>query len=192
MRLAEVFKKIYNMTIASSVICFVLGLLAFFEADLATTAVTIIFGLIFIIIGLVIILNYFCDGVLRFFFGYSLLYGALYVIAGIAMFFNPKVMYSILAIFVALNLLVEFISKIQLSLILRRFKVKGWGLQIIISLVLLLCSTIIIINPIEGAIFITRAISCIIMIVSCLNLVDCLILKEKIMNVKKTIKDLID
>ena len=78
MRLAEVFKKIYNMTIASSVICFILGLLAFFETDLAVTTITIVFGLVFIIIGMVIIMNYFSDRIMRFLFGYINLYSCRY------------------------------------------------------------------------------------------------------------------
>lgn len=191
MRLSEICKKIYNMTIASSIICFVLGLLAFFEADLAVTTVTVVFGLVFMIIGLVIILNYFADGIMRLFFGYSLLYGLLFFVTGITMFFNSSAMYTIIAIFISCILLIEFISKAQLGLILKKYGVKGWGLQLFIALVLLLCSIIIVINPAHGALFITRIVSCIIMCVSALNIVDCIILKEKVMNVKKTIKDLL-
>lgn len=192
MRLSEVFKKIYNMTIASSTICFILGLLAFFEADLAITAVTIVFGIVFIVIGMVIVLNYFADGVMRFLFGYSLLYGLLYIVAGVTMLFNPSVMYVIIAVFIAINLLVEFISKMQLGLILRKFKVDGWFLQIVIAMVLLLCSVIIVINPAHGALLITKIVACIIMIVSVLNLVDCIIIREKTLKIKKSLKDLLD
>ena len=192
MGLVEVFKKIHNMTIASSIICFILGLLAFFEADLALNAVTIVFGLVFIIIGVVIILNYFADGVIRFLFGYSLLYGLLFIVAGLTMFYNIHAMYVIISIFISINLLVEFISKMQIGLILRKFKGEGWQLQIIIALILLLCSIIIVVNPAHGELSISKVVSCIIMTSALLNLVDCSIIKEKTIKIKKSLKDLVD
>lgn len=191
MRIGELFKKAYNMTFASSIICFFLGLLIFARADLAVKMVSIVFGIVFIILGIIVIINYFDDGALRLLFGYSVLYGVVDIIAGIAMLINPKIIYIIISLFVAVNLLIEFVSKMQMSLIMKKYEIDGWFFQIIISIVLLLCAIIVIINPAQGTIVIARVVAGIIMIVSVLNLVDCLIIKDKIKNLKKTIKDIL-
>lgn len=188
----DLIKRTYWLTIGSSLLCFILGLLVFLEADIAVKTVAVILGVLLVIIGVAIIIRYFSDGAMRYLFGYSLLYALLDVIAGLTMIINPSIMMIIIAIFVTISLLIEFITKIQVGLLFKQYGVSGWFAQLLLGFLLLICAIVIIMNPVDGTLVITKVVATIIMVASLLNLVDCLVIKEKAKDLKKSLKDIFD
>lgn len=189
MKMNDVLKRAYSVTILSSIVCFLFGLLIFLNTTIALSSIAVIIGIILIILGCALAVEYFRDGALRFVYGYSLLYAILDVIAGIVMIKEPSLIYVIISIFVAVNLVVEFIAKVQIGMVFKDSKVDGWLMQFILAVVILLCAIIILVNPMDSAQIITKVVSAIIMVSSILNVVDCMIIKERAVKVKKSIKD---
>lgn len=192
MKTKELFDKTFRITLISSIICFIFGLLVFMETDLAIETVSIMLGVILIALSIYIVVRYFLDGALRYFFGYSLLYGLLDFIVGIIMIINPNIISIVIAIFITINLLVEFITKIQVALLFRKYNIEGWIFQIILSILLFICAIIIIINPVEGMLAVTKVIASIIMLTSILNIIDCFIIRRKVRDLKKSLKEIFE
>lgn|SRR5574344_125887 len=192
MKINELVKRAYLLTIGSSVICFLLGLLVFLESDIAVKAIAIILGVLLTVVGIVIMIRYFSDGAMRYLFGYSLLYALLDIIAGILMMVNPSVMYVIITVYVTVSLLLETITTIQIGLLFKKYDVNGWLFQFVLAVALAACAIVIIVNPIQGTLVITKLVAGIMMISAILNIVDCIIVAGKAKNFKKEIKDIFD
>lgn len=189
MKMKDILKRAYSITILSSIICFLFGFLIFLNTTVVLSSIAFVVGIILIILGCALIVEYFKDGALRFVYGYSLLYAILDIIAGIIMIKEPSLIYIIISVFVAINLIIEFMAKVQIGMVFKESKVNGWLFQMILAVVLLLCAIIVLINPMDSAQIITKVVSAIIMISSILNVVDCVIIKERATELKKSVKD---
>lgn len=190
MNIQSFFKKTYFLTISSSIICTILGLLLILYTSESLSTISIFLGVVLIFIGFSMIYRYFSDGVIRYLFGFSLIYALLDIILGFIMINKPDSIVLLIALFVAFTLIIEFISKMQLGMILKKFNVDNWLYEIIIGILLLLASILLISSPVRGTLALTKIMGILIISSSIINVIDCLVLKSKLNNIKRKVKDL--
>ena len=90
----ESLKKIYRVSLASSILFFIFGLFLVFQTENVIKTVSIIMGGLLLVIGIVPIVNYFKNRIHNFFSSAGLLYGVFSTVAGLMILFNTKILFS--------------------------------------------------------------------------------------------------
>lgn len=189
MKVKDLFKKTQIFTMCLSIMCFLIGILLFFKTLVTISFLSILFGIILILVGISMIYRYFEDGVIRLFYGYSLLYSVLSIMMGLIILFNQEFVIYLISIFAAITLLIEFISKVQTSVILRKIKIDNWKYEAVLSLLFFAMAVMIIINPVSSILSLSKVVGSILIVFSIINIVDMFVLKTRIKNVKKSLKE---
>ena len=187
MKVKDLFKKTQIFTMCLSIMCFLIGI--FFKTLVTISFLSILFGIILILVGISMIYRYFEDGVIRLFYGYSLLYSVLSIMMGLIILFNQESVIYLISIFAAITLLIEFISKVQTSVILRKIKIDNWKYEAVLSLLFFAMAVMIIINPVSSILSLSKVVGSILIVFSIINIVDMFVLKTRIKNVKKSLKE---
>lgn len=187
----DLFKKTYLLTITSSIVCLLLGVLLLLKTTITLSAIAVVLGIVLILIGFSMVFRYFSDGAMRYLFGYSLLYAILDIVMGFIMISSPDSIILLIAVFTSVTLMIEFISKIQLGMILKNVEINNWIYEVIIGILLLFAAIILISNPIRGTLTLTKVMGLLIIATSIVNICDCICLKIRLKDIKKQIKDIL-
>lgn len=191
MSIQDLFKKTYLLTITSSIVCLLLGVLLLLKTTITLSAIAVVLGIVLILIGFSMVFRYFSDGAMRYLFGYSLLYAILDIVMGFIMISSPDSIILLIAVFTSVTLMIEFISKIQLGMILKNVEINNWIYEVIIGILLLFAAIILISNPIRGTLTLTKVMGLLIIATSIVNICDCICLKIRLKDIKKQIKDIL-
>src|SRR5574344_1327695 len=115
MNIQILFKKTYFLTVISSFMCLLLGILLLFKTTITLDIMAILLAFTLILVGCSMIYRYLSDGILKYFFCYSLLYAILDIVVGIMIVANPDCVILMISVLASITLMIEFISKIQLG-----------------------------------------------------------------------------
>ena len=179
----NMFSNFLKLSILSSIIFILFGLLLFINPDGVITSISLIIGLILLIIGIVELVCYFKD---RINYQNILMLSLFFIATGIILISNPNIIATIIPIFIGVCMLALGIQKIDIAML-----IKGsdrWVYILITGIVTLLCGILLIVNPIKGAFIATKMIGLIIMIYSVLDIIDCLVLKKNVKEINKIIE----
>ena len=179
----NMFSNFLKLSILSSIIFILFGLLLFINPDGVITSISLIIGLILLIIGIVELVCYFKD---RINYQNILMLSLFFIATGIILISNPNIIATIIPIFIGVCMLALGIQKIDIAML-----IKGtgrWVYILIAGIVTLLCGILLIVNPIKGAFIATKMIGLIIMIYSVLDIIDCLVLKKNVKEINKIIE----
>lgn len=175
----ESLKKIYRISLVSSIIFLAFGLLLFFETEGVIKIVSIFIGILLTVIGIVPIVNYFRNRVNNFFSGAGLLYGIFSVVAGLMILFNTQIFATIIPILSGVWMIVNSVNKIQIAMELRDSKINSWIITFIFAILILILGTILIINPFESVVFLGKTVGIFIIIYAILDIADSIMIKIK-------------
>lgn len=179
----NMFSNFLKLSILSSIIFILFGLLLFINPDGVITSISLIIGLILLIIGIVELVCYFKD---RINYQNILMLSLFFIATGIILISNPNIIATIIPIFIGVCMLALGIQKIDIAML-----IKGsdrWVYILITGIITLLCGILLIVNPIKGAFIATKMIGLIIMIYSVLDIIDCLVLKKNVKEINKIIE----
>ena len=190
MKVKDLLEKTYLITISASVICLLLGILLLIETKSSLLVISIFIGTVLLFVGCSMIYRYFHDGVIRYLFGYSLLYALLDIVMGTFMLINPDSIILLIAIFSGVTLMLEFISKVQLGMLLKDVEISGWIYEIIVGILLLVVAILVILDPITGTLALTKLVAILIIISSIINIIDTISLKYRVKDLHKSIKNI--
>lgn len=179
----SLFNKIYIISLISSILFFVFGILLVMETQSVIKTVSIIIGTLLFIIGMIPIVNYFRNRQQGIFAGATLLYGVFSEVAGLMILFNNDILATIIPILAGVWMIVNGVNKIQLSMELRDNKIKSWVSTFIFSIIVLVAGALFIINPLKGAFLISKTFGIVIIIYSICDIIDCIIIKIKSKNI---------
>lgn len=185
----DLLKKVFLMSLVSSILFFVFGLLLFLQADAVIKTVSVMIGIILVGLGVVPIVNYFKTRNAGFFSGTGLLYGIFSVVAGFIILFNSDILATIIPILSGVWVIVNSVNKIQISMELRDEKVDFWIVSFIFSLLMLVVGAFLIINPLKSSLYVTQTIGIVIMVYAALDIIDTIVIKVKAKKVAKDISD---
>lgn len=175
----ESLKKIYRVSLVSSIIFLIFGLFLVFQTENVIKTVSIIMGGLLLLIGIVPIVNYFKNRIHNFFSSAGLLYGVFSTVAGLMILFNTKILATIIPILSGVWMIVNSVNKIQIAMELRDNKVSSWLITFIFAIIILISGAFLIINPFASAVLLGKTVGIVIIIYTVLDIIDSIIIRVK-------------
>lgn len=183
-------KKVYRMSLISSIILFLFGLLLVLNAEGFIKSISAIIGIVLLLIGIFPVIDYFRyrkDGILA---GISLISGIFSIVCGLMFLLNENMLMILIPVFIGVWMIINGINKLQISFEIRDKKENSWVVTFIFSIIVIVMGAYFIINPISGANFVTKTLGVIICIYALLDVIDCILIKLKIKNFIDDIKEI--
>ena len=173
----DMLKKMFTLSIFSSIILIVIGLLLFLKPDGALKTLAYIIG------GLILVFGIF--GVARFSksekkgLNFDLVYAILSFVAGLIIILNYETLMSIIPIVLGIWIVINSAIKIQYSFYIKSDTNKKWVATLVMSLVTLVCGIILLFNPFGIVKTVTRVVGLFIIIYAVIDLIESFMLKTK-------------
>ena len=173
----DMLRKMFTLSIFSSIILIVIGLLLFLKPDGALKTLAYVIG------GLILVFGIF--GVARFSksekkgLNFDLVYAILSFIAGLIIIVNYETLMSIIPIVLGIWIVINSAIKIQYSFYIKSDNSKKWAATLVMSLITLICGMILLFNPFEIVKTVTRVVGLFIIIYAVIDLIESFMLKTK-------------
>ncbi len=176
-------QNLFVSSIISSVIFLVIGLLLFIRPESTISLISYIFGGLLVIIGTNSLINYYRgkDYVSTF----EIVYGVLSIIGGLILIINPKAIASLIPLILGFWIVISSLIKLKY---IDREKSSKSTIVLIITILMLILGIVLIFNPFEGAVFITKMIGLFLIIYSILDIVQSIMIKNDVKKVQKAVK----
>lgn len=177
----EMIRKVFTLSIFSSILFIVIGLLLFFKPGDTLKTISYVIG------GLILVFGIF--GVARFTksekkgLNFDLIYAILSFIAGLIIIFNPEALASIIPIVLGIWIVINSAIKIQYSFYIKSATSNKWKATLIMSLITLVCGIVLLFNPFKAASYVAQAVGLFIMVYAIIDLVESFMLKTKQNNI---------
>lgn len=190
MKLNELFNRVFFLSVISSIVSILLGCLLIFETSASIETMAVILGILLILIGAFIIGRYISSELFRSIFDFSLLYSFLSIISGVLILMDNSLITIIISAYIFANLMMSAINKINLAVVIKKLDLGNWILPLLVSLLLIAASVVVIINPINSTIVVTKTVGVVVIISAIIDLIEMIAIKCKVKNVKKELLDL--
>ena len=178
-------KKVFNISMISSVLLFLFGLILAVNAEGFIKSITVAIGVILLLIGVFPVIDYFRyrkDGLGA---SIGLISGIFSIVCGLMLLINEDLLMILIPVFIGVWMIINGINKIQVSFEIKDLGEKSWVITFIYSILIMVLGGYFIVNPISGATTVTSFIGIILCIYAVLDIIDCIIIKVKVKNFKK-------
>ena len=178
-------KKIFNISVISSVLLFLFGLILAVNAEGFIKSITVAIGVILLLIGVFPVIDYFRyrkDGLGA---SVGLISGIFSIVCGLMLLINEDLLMILIPVFIGVWMIINGINKIQVSFEIKDLGEKSWIITFIYSILIMVLGGYFIVNPISGATTVTSFIGIILCIYAVLDIIDCVIIKVKVKSFKK-------
>lgn len=165
--------KIFNTSIITSVVILVLGIFLFIQPDTIISMISIILGIMILIPGITALIDYFKTK-----YNPNLITGVITVIIGMILIVNTKLVASIMPFILGIYFVISGITRLQYALELKKQKIK-YTTSLGISILIIICGLLFIINPFGGALVITKVMGIFMVIYSVLDIVNAMVIKKE-------------
>ncbi len=154
--------------ILMSLIFAAIGIFMIVKTNSATTIISYIIGGIFIISGIVKIIDYFVSKGSYDFYNNDLVYGIIAVIIGIVTICYSGFVESVFRIIIGIWIVYSGLLRLSLSLKLHKAKIAMWGMALVLALIMIIAGMYMILT--NGALVLTIGI--IILVYSIMDLIE--------------------
>ena len=185
MKLNELFNRVFFLSVISSIVSILLGCLLIFETSASIETMAVILGILLILLGAFIIGRYISSELFRSIFDFSLLYSFLSIISGVLILMDNSLITIIISAYIFANLMMSAINKINLAVVIKKLDLGNWILPLLVSLLLIAASVVVIINPINSTIVVTKTVGVVVIISAIIDLIEMIAIKCKVKHVKK-------
>ena len=178
-------KKVFNISIISSVLLFLFGLVLAVNAEGFIKSITVAIGVVLLLIGVFPVIDYFRyrkDGLGA---SVGLISGIFSIVCGLMLLINEDLLMILIPVFIGVWMIINGINKIQVSFEIKDLGEKSWIITFIYSILIIVLGGYFIVNPISGATTVTSFIGIVLCIYAVLDIIDCIIIKVKVKNFKK-------
>lgn len=178
-------KKVFNISMISSVLLFLFGLILAVNAEGFIKSITVAIGVILLLIGVFPVIDYFRyrkDGLGA---SIGLISGIFSIVCGLMLLINEDLLMILIPVFIGVWMIINGINKIQVSFEIKDLGEKSWIITFIYSILIIVLGGYFIVNPISGATTVTSFIGIILCIYAVLDIIDCVIIKVKVKSFKK-------
>lgn len=176
-------QNIFVSSIVSSIIFLVVGLLLFIRPASTLSLISYIFGSVLVIIGTNSLINYYRGK--EYVSSFEMVYGTLSIIGGLILILNPRAIASLIPLILGIWIVISSLGK--LKYIDRENSYRSTP-ALIITILMLILGIVLIFNPFEGAIFITKMIGLFLMIYAILDIVQTIMIRNDIKKVETVVK----
>ncbi len=179
----DAMKKMFSLSIFSSIILIVIGLLLFIKPGDTLKTISYVIG------GLILVFGIF--GIARFTktekkgLNFDLVYGVLSLIAGLIVILNPEALASIIPVILGIWIVINSSLKVQYAFYIKTDDSKKWIVALVLSLITLICGIILLFNPFKAASYVAKIVGLFIIIYAVIDLVESFIIKSKVKNIVK-------
>lgn len=181
-------KKVFNISIISSILLFLFGLILAVNAEGFIKSVTIALGVILLLIGVFPVIDYFRYRKEGLGASVGLISGIFSIVCGLMLILNEDLLMMLIPVFIGVWMIINGINKIQVSFEIKDFGEKSWIITFIYSILIIVLGGYFIVNPISGATTVTSFIGVVLCIYAVLDIIDCILIKVKVKNFKKEIE----
>ena len=178
-------KKVFNISIISSVLLFLFGLVLAVNAEGFIKSITVAIGVILLLIGVFPVIDYFRYRKEGLGASVGLISGIFSIVCGLMLLINEDLLMILIPVFIGVWMIINGINKIQVSFEIKDLGEKSWIITFIYSILIIVLGGYFIVNPISGATTVTSFIGIILCIYAVLDIIDCIIIKVKVKNLKK-------
>ena len=178
-------KKVFNISMISSVLLFLFGLILAVNAEGFIKSITVAIGVVLLLIGVFPVIDYFRyrkDGLGA---SIGLISGIFSIVCGLMLLINEDLLMILIPVFIGVWMIINGINKIQVSFEIKDLGEKSWVITFIYSILIIVLGGYFIVNPISGATTVTSFIGIVLCIYAVLDIIDCIIIKVKVKNFKK-------
>jgi uncharacterized membrane protein HdeD (DUF308 family) len=185
----ELTNKIFWTSIVSTLVIMSFGILLYAFPGTVIKSITIGLAVIFMIIGVVPIINYFRfrrEGLTTTF---SFMMGVFCIVVGLILLLNENILGTIIPIITGVWLIINSINRIAIAMDLRDENVSFWSITLVYAIIVLVCGVLLILDPVNGGRLVTKTIGIIICIYSLVDLANLITLRIKAKQVVKEVKN---
>lgn len=152
----KIFKKTGWISILESIIFVILGAILIWKPEGTVKVISYILGIIFILIGIYKIINYFLAKGKYDFYNYDLIYGLMACVLGIVTIVYSNTIGAILRIAIGIWIIYSAFIRMNLSLKLKSLNLKIWIYSLCLAIAMFACGLYITLN--SGAVIVTIGI----------------------------------
>lgn len=178
-------KKVFNISIISSLLLFLFGLVLAVNAEGFIKSITVAIGVVLLLIGVFPVIDYFRYRKEGLGASVGLISGIFSIVCGLMLLINEDLLMILIPVFIGVWMIINGINKIQVSFEIKDLGEKSWIITFIYSILIIVLGGYFIVNPISGATTVTSFIGIILCIYAVLDIIDCVIIKVKVKNLKK-------
>lgn len=178
-------KKVFNISIISSLLLFLFGLVLAVNAEGFIKSITVAIGVVLLLIGVFPVIDYFRYRKEGLGASVGLISGIFSIVCGLMLLINEDLLMILIPVFIGVWMIINSINKIQVSFEIKDLGEKSWIITFIYSILIIVLGGYFIVNPISGATTVTSFIGIILCIYAVLDIIDCIIIKVKVKSFKK-------
>lgn len=178
-------KKVFNISIISSLLLFLFGLVLAVNAEGFIKSITVAIGVVLLLIGVFPVIDYFRYRKQGLGASVGLISGIFSIVCGLMLLINEDLLMILIPVFIGVWMIINGINKIQVSFEIKDLGEKSWIITFIYSILIIVLGGYFIVNPISGATTVTSFIGIILCIYAVLDIIDCIIIKVKVKSFKK-------
>jgi len=184
----EIISKFTKSSIISSIALFALAILLIVQSEATIIAISYIIGGILVALGVLAEINY-IKNLREKPTDLDIVYGIVCVILGILVITNPKAIAGVIPFVVGFIIIVNSAIKLQYSLELKKDNNNLWLSTLILSIIMTICGIVLIFNPFQGAVFLTRIVGAFILIYAVLDLISTFVIRNTFKKIQTAINE---
>ena len=167
-------KSMFGTSIVVSLILILVGIFLIIYPETTLSFLSYGSGIILLITGLIPTINFFINKENQKYLDISFLFGIVFIVVGIVIIIKPTIVGSIVPLLIGIWMLINGVIKLYYSILLNK-SIKSIS-SIIVSLFILVCGLLLVLNPFSGAIALTIIIGIFLVVYSLLDLAACIII----------------
>ena len=165
-------RKYEKVSILASALMLIVALFLIFKPAESLSLITILFGLIIMIDGVIHIINYFKIDPTQKLMSFELIEGLIEVFAGAVITVCADALIEFLPIIFAIWIILKSLITFQMALNIKSVPNTSWGLMVIVAIIGILLGYFVIFNPFEASMAVTTLVGLALLIVEILNIID--------------------
>lgn len=167
-------KSMFRTSVIVSLALILVGIFLIVSPETTLSFVSYGTGIILLITGLIPTINFFINKENQKYLDISFIFGIIFIIVGIVIIINPKIVASIVPLLIGIWMIINGVIKLYYSILINK-TIKSIS-SIIISLLILVCGLLLVLNPFGGAVTLTIIIGIFLVVYSVLDLAECIII----------------
>ena len=187
--MSSIMDKFFKSSLLSSIGLVILGILLIFQSEATIISISYIIGAILIAIGVVAILKFIKNMNTEKRNELDTIYGIVSVILGIVVITNPEGIASIIPFIIGFIIIISSATKFQYSLELKAHNNNLWKSTMALSILTILCGILLIFNPFQGAVYITKVVGILILLYGILDIVSTFMIKKTVTKIQNAIEE---
>ena len=176
----DYLKKYEKESIVVSLALLIIAIFLIAKPGIALTTAVTIFGVIFLIEGIISIISYMMEETEIRAFSSELMMGILLTMLGLIILFNKTLFISMIPIITGIWIIIRSIMKFQLAINLKSSVDENWGWMLASSILMCVLGILIIVNPFEAIVTLTRFVGIMIVIAEVIDIFESIYFLAKV------------